>query len=505
MKRLVPFLLLLSHFCFGQNYYPLQTGAKHYFINGDNYLRTIRIDSIHSYQDSIIYFSFHTPRGYYNPNAVSTLDPTGSSWMGKSPKQLTDGTMLTSNFNGDSIVIKSQAGIGDTWVFFKDTGTFYYRAMMVQNDTATVMNTLDSVKTIIINAYNNTGLISSDPLDSFEIQLSKNHGLVEVFDLYTFPYHTPGSSYAPGLDYYLDQTVSVTPDKNNSIYHLVSYEIPKLNQLYEWNVGDVYQFRTCDGIMMLYGVACTPVHEYDLDTVIGIVNNGNSMGYVVDERRNTLTSWSESNFWYYNLGYNDTMVTYTYSPTTSFIFDTLHASEETGQGTMFYYYPTDTSFCINNPLYRSINNNFLHYATYSPPFEQTQVMYSYKAPFGIISKTIVTSTTFFAVSDTTLTFVNRGGVTCGNLQYPPSKVYQPSLGNFFEITPNPVMDYLNIEVGATSSNTITITNMLGQQLWSKTTSAQKLSVSVGNYPSGLYLVKIVTPEGYTETRKIYKK
>ena len=84
MKKI--FLLIILLYAIGangQNYQCLQSGVKHYFTNSYGYLRGIRIDSVRTYADSVIYYPFHTPRGNFAASYMVTLDSTGGSWLGK--------------------------------------------------------------------------------------------------------------------------------------------------------------------------------------------------------------------------------------------------------------------------------------------------------------------------------------------------------------------------------------------------------------------------------------
>ncbi|MFI5196347.1 MAG: hypothetical protein ACHQD8_04595, partial [Chitinophagales bacterium] len=254
MKRVLLILILFSaYFSKAQNYQCLQSGVKHYFTNGNGYLRGIRIDSVKTSGSDVIYYPFHTSRGRY-PYAAgfnALLDSNGGSWLGKKVIQRNNGTFLFDNLWGDTVIINTQASIGDTWVFCKDTSSLYYYANVLSIDTMTVLGVLDTVKTIIINAYNGTTLITADPVNNFQIVLSKNHGFVHTFDLYTFPYHAPDSNYARGFDYYLDalihnSTAPFIPTQSNSTFALVQLTNPTGSQLYDWNVGDVFEYSVCN-------------------------------------------------------------------------------------------------------------------------------------------------------------------------------------------------------------------------------------------------------------------
>jgi len=202
----------------------------------------------------VIYYPYHTPRGTYHPytGGAPVLDANGGSWLGKQVIQQIDGTFLFDNLWHDTVVIRANAVVGDHWIFYNDTALRYYRADVTGADTATVLGTLDSVKTINITAYDDTGLVPADPYNNFKIELSKNHGFVQVFDLYTFPYHFYGK------DYFMDRVLTGTgfPTPANSSFTLTSLINPTFAQLYDWNAGDVFENST--GLPGPIVAECTP-------------------------------------------------------------------------------------------------------------------------------------------------------------------------------------------------------------------------------------------------------
>ncbi len=242
MKRFLSLLFVtVSYFASAQNYQCLQSGVKHFFINGNNYLRGIRIDSTRTTGDTTIYYPFHTPRGQYNTSMAvgnPVLDTNGGSWLGKKVLQLSDGTFIFDSYWNDSVIIKTQANVGDSWVFYHDSSNIYYKATVVSMDTMSVLSAVDSVKNVMINAYDSTGLVPTDPLDSFTFILSKHYGFVQVFDLYTFPYHKLDSVYRPGLDFFLDRSLCtletingnpsppIAPNSNVALFKLTDFIIP---------------------------------------------------------------------------------------------------------------------------------------------------------------------------------------------------------------------------------------------------------------------------------------
>ncbi len=67
----------------------------------------------------------------------------------------------------------------------------------------------------------------------------------------------------------------------------------------------------------------------------------------------------------------------------------------------------------------------------------------------------------------------------------------------FSLYPNPAQTLINIEFeNASSENyTISIVNVLGQTVYSKQTNDSKIQISVDEFLSGIYLVKVQSDKG----------
>jgi len=512
MKTLLSLLFLLfSVEASAQNYQCLQAGVKHYFINGNGYLRGIRIDSVKTSGDTVVYYPFHTPRGYYAPTGYgSILDSTGGSWLGKRVLQLNDGTFLFDNLWKDTIVIKTQANVGDTWVFCRDTSTLYYQATLISMDTMTVLGILDSVKKILITALDTSGIVTTDLADSFEINLSKNNGFVQIFDLNTFPYHPPDSSYRSGLDYYLDATVSMpgypvpfdfstvygTPDKNNSLFTLTPFTYPTLEQLTQWNIGDAYEYSICSPYIEISGTSCFYPNEYDMDTI---------------KTKNTTAT--DINYGYSGWSCNSIPSSYSYSISsksgvlafdTTLIIDSILMPEEYKQYQCYYYMPMDTSFCMPGALYGiSWGDRFgtLFGTMYSPVFEYAAGNL-YKGSLGLLHSYSASAADWgFDVGDQTLIYYYRGGQQCGSYTVPPLSVQTVSPNNF-NIFPNPANDQLTIQTNNTQPYTITLCNTIGQVIKTFQSNKQQETIDVSRLHAGLYYLSVIDENGTRVNNKV---
>jgi hypothetical protein len=498
-KILLTIFLFTSFFCHAQNYQCVQSGVKHYFTNSNGYLRGIRIDSIASGPDSTIYYPYHTPRGYYSSlGSGSALDSNGGSWLGKNVVKRSDGTFIFDNLWKDSIVIKTQAGIGDSWIFYHDTTTLYYLASLISEDTLSVLGAIDSVKTILITAHNPAGMVASDPADSFQIVLSKNNGLVKVFDLYTFPYHAPDSAYRQGLDYYLDYVLSFssTPTQANSVFSLIALVNPSFQDLYGWNVGDVYEYSSCNDYFEHYGSSCYPVEFYYFDTVTSVSTSTATTSYNFNSLTSTYIAPWPVNPLSLPIGpfvYSNGESSGALHCDSSLLIDTLKMPEEYGNANLYSIVPNDTSYCITGTLYTILGfgHGYISGADYYTIFENFSGPTNYKYPLGLLNDySSYEGSAGSDVNSQNLIYYEHDGHSCGNRYILPTSVTNISApNNKITISPNPTTSELNIS-SSDKIYYITITNLLGQTIYSNQYSSSNVEVNVADIPAGLYFVKV---------------
>ncbi len=498
MKKILPFLLFICNICNAQNFQCLQSGVKHYFINGNGYLRGIRIDSTRTTGDTTVFYPFHTPRGSYNTTGLGSvvLDTNGGSWLGKKVLYKSDGTFIFDSYWNDSVIIKTRASVGDSWILYRDTSSVYYKATVISTDTMRILSTLDSVKRIRINTYDTTSILTSDSLNGFEIVLSKNNGFVQVFDLYTFPYHKPDSVYRAGLDFFLDRstqnygelnTTSIhAPSGTTAIFKLVNFINPNDQQLHNWNLGDTIEgYHAVGG-----GYPAGPCYK---DYILEVVSNKTISSHTVSY---TLTGTNYSCTFHPGCDYpvncsyywdpctvivNAT--TYIFHDTTYPFIDTISMPEENLRlANHVFYFPDDISLCLSSPEYIIDYSDYTHYNSGSNPI-------FYKLGIGQTYNTYWDGDCIVRFDDG-IAYTNINGVPCGILHPPTTSVDNtPTLNSFINIYPNPTSSSITISAPDKIS-TVSITNLLGQTLFNSKNDAKEISVDVSGIPSGIYLIRI---------------
>jgi hypothetical protein len=526
MKRIVLFLsLLLPVLGYAQNYNPLQFGPKTYFTNSNGYLRGMRIDSVGAVGADSVYYPYRSARvvGYNYDYSVFplTTDFDGGSWLGKRVIKQNNGTWLFDNIWNDTVVIKSQAAVGDAWPFFNDVTNISYIATVTSIDTMTVLGSVDSVKTIQITA-DTAGIPRTwDPVNNFQIKLSKDHGFVQAIDLYTFPYHMPDSSSdILFLDFYLDFVIGRNiglgelhpmpyrggiPDTLSSVFKYVELTNPRKKDVYDFNDGDVYESER------QYHNISTSIYQYYYynDTVYGTVSTPYNKSF------STFSHYTQI---VYDM--SPTPYVYHYDGTSGGSFDTTglldldKMPEEVGCQYVFYYFPGDTvvgANCTIKDKYRVENNHVMYGDTIQP------VSYTHGPDFGV-EQLAINATTYYPYygqwivdyNDANVTdhrectyMYKNGGICFGVFRslYEGVSDINNSIGKV-TLSPNPADNELTIEVDKPGKHVMHFMNMLGQIIVTSTSNNVKETIDTRNIPDGIYNVVISDQGGGRIAKKL---
>jgi hypothetical protein len=475
MKRALLILLIALGYniSYSQQYQCLQSGNRRYFCNAAGYLRGMRIDSVRTYADSVIFFPFHTCRGNtYTGSGIFHLDSNGGSWLGKKVISLADGTFLFDNVWNDTIVIKTQANIGDSWTFYSDSSNVYYKADLISKSVRTIFGAPDSVKIILIRAFDrDTGLIPSDPVTGYQISVSKNYGFYDVFDLYFFPHrrvYSGGSGGDDTTDYFFQKC---GPQK----FQLVDFYNPPVDVLYDFGVGDVFQYK----VNCATGTDphCTRIF---VDTIAA----------------KTAISSTQTAYTIRRRGYYNEIWTLTVS--TGLSFDTVKMPEEKGINGLYYYEPDNNAFCMPGHYYKIMSG------TLFDEFEPCGQGAAWKIGHGqVYESECENQPSGFVYSIRHLIYTYKNGVSCGTFipmytsvddrHMPPNEV---------RITPNPADNQLRVSLSEPDNFSIALVNMLGQTVLAATCTGGEESINIGGVPAGLYNIRVVDITGNRYVQKI---
>jgi len=494
MKKLLPILVFLfaAESGYAQNWNPLDPGSRNFFVNNYGYLKGMRIDSMIVHGSDLHYFPFRTLRSFSDGYFGVLETDTAGSWLGKVVIRKVDGMFLFPNYWDDTIKIKTLAAVGDSWLFYHDSSTIYYNAEVTGIDTMTVLGTIDSVKRILLTAYDGVNPLLSDSFNNAEIILSKNHGFFATMELYLFPYHAPDTNVLFDDYYFINSIKQVNlagmgpvPAANGQyggIFRLVDYVNPTMAQLNDWNVGDVQEYGQC-WISTGNTSGCdSPM--YSIDTIISKVVTGTGIEYV---RK-------------FGVFYTDTL----FYPNDVYLYDTVLMPEEFdatnwgGINLLYYYFPNDTQYCYSGHLYYDYR--------YMTGLGFNQAYHINKIGTGLLHSNYYQYMTGGEVTDQTLQYFVRNGVPCGTYVPPDTTTIPVSVvglgGNApVNVYPNPAFEQVTVETSL-SDYGLAFVNTIGQIVHAKQHCSEKETIDVRALVNGIYHLRIETADGAYVNRKV---
>ncbi len=465
-----------------QNYQCINPGKQRFFVNENGYLKGIRIDSVKTTGTATFLYPFHTPRGYW---ATQKLDSNGGSWLGKTIIMLPEGTHFFDTYWGDTVVLKTQAGLNDTWIFYDDATTDYYIAKITDIDTMSVLpGIIDSVKEVTLTSMNAGGINQADSLNNAKIIFSKNYGFIQIFDLYFFPMHSPGNAYSDSLDFFLRTILKYQNTLNKRLYFtLINFPNPHTEDIYNFDVGDVFEARD---IWYLNGMKMQSVILYQITGKQNIPSKG------IQYKRQ---GWGYTEGPYIPGGHQTQPFTDSVLYTSGF-FISDKMPEEWGQQHFIYYSPDNNLCNINSSLFERLTTEIGadgSIVTFEPCYTYEQI----KEGFGLLFKDKCSDNSDIG-EEYKLVYSKINGVSCGtyiSLDIPENKAI-----NNIEVSPNPAHDNLLIK-HTSNIESISLVNALGQTLGSFTPRQKSITINVSYLPAGIYTLSVINNEGI----RIYKK
>ncbi|MBX2907264.1 MAG: T9SS type A sorting domain-containing protein [Taibaiella sp.] len=475
--------MLLSSISHAQDYRCIIPGEKAYFTNADQYLRGIRIDSTHTYPDSTIYYPFHSQRGPYL-GAASGIFPTetnGGCWIGKTVRRYSDGVYAFENIWRDSVTVKTQVNIGDSWILYSDTSHIYYKATVVTKAPEDVLGISDTVIRLQIQTFHSdTGYIPSDPANALTIAISKNFGLVEAFDFYLFPHrlvadHLGAATSSQVNDYYFQ----VCGDQQ---FRLTGFVDATVQDIYDFVPGNIFAYS---GTRNTYGSGTT---YRRVDTIVGKITTGSgSVNYNFHRREIWEPPSPGSNLY--------SFIQLTMTIDVDHVFDTSLMPEETGIAELRYYKPVDSSYCAVAALYGR-KWPILAYGLGVCPVEEWL-----KPGLGTTFSTQCTNPDYLLYDETALQYVKKGA-ECGIFDPIPNQLNSrhPNSSDNWSISPNPTKDYLQLTSHSRENINFQLMDLFGNTIISGN-GISPIRLDIFNVVSGTYIV-IVHDSNERATRKV---
>ncbi len=512
MRTIIYFLLLFwSAIATGQSFQPYKYGQENYYSNSYGYLRGIRVDSGYTSPDSLVMHPYRSPRCTEPLSAGSSrhMDTAGASWLGRKSVLFPDGTFYTLNMWGDSIIIKTRAAIGDTWIFYHDSTKRRYLAEVTGKSVMSVLGgPADSIRRISIYAYDDTGLVPSDPLNNFELIITGNSGFYQIFDLYTFPYHPPGQPYVRGTDYFLDKVISqATPPgitRDNIIFTRCNpTPFPNNNHLYSFALKDKFEYAISDHAHPGDGTYPYRYWYFNIDSIAPIpggfeysysgwmATHSYSGAYVPNFKYPYTKEPVNGKFGYYFGDFTDPTI----------------LPEEHRKKDIIYYFPNGRKPCNIMKTYGSEASKITDTTWPNINDADTYIRYDLLRHGLSNHKRVINSISEYY--DTVLIHCSSVGSfsegdRCGKLLDPTFADLLPSKGEVaLTVKPNPASETLHITFAATGAYKISVVNYLGQSVATVNSRLEnEVTLDVSRLTAGVYVLVVSDSDGNRHTQRI---
>ena len=501
MKSIITFLLLLG--CIfsvkAQNWQCVNPAAKVYFTNSIHYLRGMRIDSVRTVGTSTVYYPFHSLRGKWRPyNQVPptvALDSMGGSWMGSKIIQEADGTTLFDNIWRDTIVIRTRAGLGQSWIFYNDTTSLYFEATVASLDTMTIDGAPDSVKRINLQAKI-AGVPVQDTVNYMHLLLSKNHGFYTAIDFIAFPYREPGSNvdFNQGFpfDYYLAAANS-NPESLGTfagacMFNRIPFDVAELDEIFHYSVGDTWQTSIKLDDLSGAGRYDTTI---ETDSVMQVINAGPIIGYITKITTAKLDYTQGQPQPVFTL---DTVTRTMIVPLNTKLqyLDSNKMPEEWYNPNIYYYNPADTSLCRRSRAYIIDSTGIIQHDAHAVNFEPCSIVSKFKSGVGESYYNAECLNGPGAFLSLLITYMKHGNVGCG----PRSSLAVPDRPQQFvpiTIYPIPANDQLTIiRAAQLKVQQVNVFNIAGQLVFASPGNSSKTIVPTAGLPDGTYLLEVIS-------------
>lgn len=468
-------IVLMTISAHAQNYDFIQPTTKHYFRNSESYIRGIRIDSVRTYPDSVVYHPFRTLRSNYI--SMTPFDTTGGCWIGKKITRLSDGTHYFETFRKNRLILRSQANIGDSWICYEDTTRVFYKAYLSGQSTREIYGIADSVKVYTFKAFDrDTGFIPYDPANFSSITVSKTFGLYDAFDIYLFPqkYFVSATYY----DFYYNNISSKQ-------FRLIPLPTVTNYELYDYHIGDVYST----------GEDCSYGAFGDIKTVDTVVSIDTSVPgtkvYYFHGNRDVYCGSPPTGHSYYSSSRSVVVTAGIFQ-----FLDSVLMPEEKGIRALYYYDPDDSSLCFKSASY------WRRMGRAPELYGECEWGDAYKIGMG---QTGETRCVYYYEGQVERGYgtmsVRKVGTPCEAIVN-VADIARPGQPHDINISPNPATETVTFTSIVSGDYTLSLTDCVGRVIRNEKCASNTVTINCGGIPSGLYFVHIIDNKGQRYTGKL---
>lgn len=236
-----------------QNYQPIRSDFQHYYINSNNYLVGLKLDSAREVNGDSVFYNFRTYR------TLSEIDcevmPFAPSWVGKNVLMKPNGWVYFLNRDSDTLKISTNGPVSFTWnAFTLNSSGDYLEAEILPSTQEVFFGHGDSVRWISLNAKNSLGNPIQHIINGKKLGISKNFGIYEWPDMFWFPEAT------------IFYTLAGRDNPREGLH------IPSWGEVYDMQPGDEFHYEA-SGAGMIYNNNLFG-NVYFKDSILAVSNSG---------------------------------------------------------------------------------------------------------------------------------------------------------------------------------------------------------------------------------------
>ncbi|MBS1637388.1 MAG: T9SS type A sorting domain-containing protein, partial [Bacteroidetes bacterium] len=473
-----------------QSYELFNSSSEYFFLasisNTSGYqvnIKGLKPDSVKISGTDTVYYHYRIlDHDTGNFNCTNIKHP---SWLGTITKRRMNGDNIFFNAGHDTIVVKTQASVGNTWKWYSYSNGNYILATVISKQYGAIYDgSFDTVKTIALQTYNASNSPIANIHNGRTIRISKTHGLLKFHDIYYFPIDT-------------------------STYSRFNGKRLTYGDIYNYNVGDIFQ--------NLQSHEQHPYIRTDVYTTYTILNKRfvglDTVVYTRSVKKQTeVTDYTT----------NINPVTYTISPTVVDSVQYIHLRQRIIDQMPQQYTPNNP-MCYDNPNY-----SYEMIAPYLNCYDLQMTLYpcamayiqndsclnapSVSCPPPIYSSVFINGFGSYVrqfESGTSVNFTNeylvyfvKNGITCGNEII--TGINNPTYSGGMIISPNPATNELTVSCFSCHGKyEISIFDLNGRCLL-KTNSAESTSINLQHFDEGVYYVEVKQADGQAIRQKMIK-
>ncbi len=488
MKKLIIISVLIAAEIirlFGQNYQTFYSHRIALFQNQNGFIKSIRIDSVKYLEDSILF-----PFNNIQEIGFGCFSPYAPSWIGSKIVTQDNEFNLFFNKNNDTIKIKINARLNESWLAYELTNSIKIYAEIINVGDLSFLDLTDSVKTIGFQAYNKDLEAIDHEVNSKYIIISKNYGIIKIFNFYLFPEFE---------EYQYDDCIECD---------LIGLTNPELGtQNLTWK--DVHNFEVGDEIHVFYkshywGTAegYETITKKNIRKYIQKEINGDTIIYTVDYKRSTTINLNGVYSYEY---FHDTIISIIKSDS---IFDKLPGEPIYEEYGAFEYYmikdENDRRSKDKQSEYEwiigSIGDSCWDYNISDGCFPQYSYVEGLGGPYYWCENWFTPGE-----EENSLVYYKKGESVWGTPLI-ITNFLESIIDQEFQIYPNPTSEifYINTSI-KNVPYLIELYDISGRIIISQNVQKEEFNLNTEEYTKGIYFYKITDKNNYIKTGKIIIK